>query len=103
MTLPLRVEAEASDEVEHAVLWYERRRAGLGVEFLQAVDRALKHIQEWLRSGATVRLVEFAVPIRQIPVPRFPYHVVYLETSEAIRVLALAHDHRLPGFWRERL
>ena len=29
--------------------------------------------------------------------------VIYLETSAAIRVLAVAHDRRKPGYWRSRL
>jgi hypothetical protein len=29
--------------------------------------------------------------------------VIYLEASEAIRILSFAHDRRRPGFWRSRL
>ena len=36
-------------------------------------------------------------------VTRFPYHVIYLETATDIRILAVAHDRRKPGYWRERL
>src|SRR5439155_23809272 len=42
------------------------------------------------------------LPVRRAPVKRFPYHVVYLETSEAIRILAFAHDSRRPGYWYHR-
>lgn len=41
---PFRIEPEASAELEDAVVWYEGRRPGLGVEFLQAVDA----MEEWL-------------------------------------------------------
>jgi hypothetical protein len=36
-------------------------------------------------------------------VMRFPYHVVYLETSGNLRILAIAHDRRKPGYWMKRL
>ncbi|HJX28084.1 MAG TPA: hypothetical protein VJ885_09235 [Thermoanaerobaculia bacterium] len=32
----------------------------------------------------------------------FPYHLVYLEMEEEIRVLAFAHDRRRPGYWLSR-
>jgi hypothetical protein len=43
------------------------------------------------------------LPVRRAPVKRFPYHVIYLETETAIRVLAAAHDKHRPGYWRTRL
>jgi hypothetical protein len=36
-------------------------------------------------------------------VTRFPYHVIYLEMATHIRILALAHDRRKPGYWKGRL
>lgn len=41
--------------------------------------------------------------VRRAPVSHFPYHLVYMETAEAIRVLAVAHDAKRPGYWRDRL
>jgi len=42
------------------------------------------------------------LPARRAPVSGFPYHVVYLTTSDAIRVLAFAHYRRRPGYWLGR-
>ena len=33
---------------------------------------------------------------------RFPYVIVYVELVTEIRILALAHASREPGYWRER-
>ena len=38
MNRRFRPEPEASAELEHAALWYERERPALGVDFLDAVD-----------------------------------------------------------------
>lgn len=36
-------------------------------------------------------------------VPRFPYHVVYLELPDRLQILAVAHDRRRPGYWKTRV
>jgi hypothetical protein len=33
----------------------------------------------------------------------FPYDVVYQVEQDELQVLAVAHQHRKPGYWRERL
>ncbi len=37
------------------------------------------------------------------PLSRFPYAVIYKENSTMIWILAVAHGHRRPGYWKERL
>jgi hypothetical protein len=41
--------------------------------------------------------------IRRCPLHDYPYNVVYRLTPEAIIVVALAHQSRLPGYWAGRL
>jgi plasmid stabilization system protein ParE len=102
LTLPLRIGDEAGAEAEEATRWYELQRAGLGLEFLKAVDAALARIEENPKIGA--RLFGFEdVNIRHVFVRRFPYKVVYLELADRIEVLAVAHDRRRPAYWLERL
>jgi hypothetical protein len=43
------------------------------------------------------------LPVRRLAVRRFPYHVVYAEAAQELRVLAIAHDRRKPGYWRKRV
>jgi toxin ParE1/3/4 len=100
---PFRIENEASTELQQAANWYEDHRTGLGADFLQAVDAALKLIEDWPTAGTSVRRVSPELRVRRIPIRRFPYHVVYLETSAAIRILAIAHDRRRPGYWQVRV
>jgi plasmid stabilization system protein ParE len=102
MTRLFRIEPEASLELEDAADWYEGRRPGLGVEFLEAVDATLDRISRWPQAARRVPGVSADVPARTAPVSRFPYHVAYLETPSAIRILAFAHDRREPGYWYHR-
>jgi hypothetical protein len=57
-----------------AARWYESHRAGLGVEFLDAVDSAVARIAETPRMGSLVPGISEET-IRHRPVRRFPYHL----------------------------
>ena len=41
--------------------------------------------------------------IRRCRLKRFPYSVVYTLDATDILVLAVAHQHRKPGYWRNRI
>ena len=98
MRLPLRIADEADAELTEAVRWYEMHRAGLGADFLAAVDEAMARIEENTRTGARVPGVEDQA-IRRVFVRRFPYNVVYMELAGRLHVLAVAHDRRRPAYW----
>ena len=35
--------------------------------------------------------------------PRFPYAVIFMDLGTEIRVLAVAHAKRRPGYWLDRV
>lgn len=102
MALPLRFEVEAEHELEQAAGRYEEQRPGLGERFLQEIAVTTARIRQFPRAGAPVKRVPAGLGARQAPIKGFPYHVVYLEKENEIRVLAIAHYRRRPGYWRER-
>lgn len=102
MTGRATLHADAAAEIEAAAIWYDERRAGLGLQFLAAVDRAVEHACSWPLSGAAVPVVSSDLNVRWLPVDRFPYHLVYLLRDDVVHVLAVAHDHRRPGYWKGR-
>lgn len=92
---PLRTEPEASIELEEAALWYEGKRAGLGLEFLEAINSALDFVTRFTPAGSSVPFVSKDLAVRRAPVRRFPFHVVYLEPprqSESWRLLMIDVD-----------
>jgi plasmid stabilization system protein ParE len=99
----VRFEDEADAEYRLAGQWYEERREHLGIEFFDAVDVTIERIVETPEAGTLVPRMPSHLRVRRRAVPRFPYHVVYLETSAAIRILAIAHDRRKPAYWTSRL
>lgn len=102
MTLAVTIHADAAAELDAASAWYDNQREGLGLQFLAAVDRVIQHARVWPHTGALVEGLPPDLVVRRLPVPRFPYHVAYLATDDMIHVLAVAHDHRRPGYWKSR-
>jgi len=75
LTPPVRISEEAAAEMSEAARWYEAHRAGLGTEFLGAVDAEVGRIAETPGMGSPVPGIPDEA-IRRRPVRRFPYHVV---------------------------
>jgi hypothetical protein len=40
---------------------------------------------------------------RKFVLRRFPFAVVYREKEAVVQVLAIAHGHRRPWYWKDRL
>jgi plasmid stabilization system protein ParE len=99
----VRFDDEADAEYRLAGRWYEARREHLGIEFLDAVDAPIDQIAALPGAGSTVGGLPAELTVRRRAVVRFPYHVVYLELPTHIRILAIAHDRRKPGYWQARL
>jgi hypothetical protein len=58
------------------------------------------------RSGPECRPVFGVNPdlgVRRVRTKRFPYAVVFIELAERIRVIAVMHERRRPGYWKDRL
>jgi plasmid stabilization system protein ParE len=100
----MRFLEEARDELSGAALWYEERGAGLGTRFLDEVEQALEHLAKNPAIGARweVTGVPAEVEVRRLPLRRFPYLIVYVLAPDPT-IVAVAHAHREPGYWSDRL
>ena len=88
----------AARELWQASDYYELVRAGLGQEFLDAVERTIDQIRRYPEAAPPV---EGVVRKALLP-PRFPYGVLYSVRPSEIRILAIAHHRRRPSYWRRR-
>lgn len=103
MILGFSFHPEARAEFVADVDWYDGRETGLGQRFEEAVRSAIGDAGEspeawpqwpgWLREPV----------VRSKGVSGFPYRIVYLVLHEHLTVVAVAHEKRRPGYWRERL
>ncbi len=71
--------------------------------FFDEVDATIRRILDLPQVGVRVPRVPRDLPVRRMAVTRFPYHVIYVEPTDVLRILAIAHDHRKPGYWKHRL
>jgi plasmid stabilization system protein ParE len=99
----IRLAPEAARELHDAAIWYESRQAGLANRFLDELDALLPRIRQ--NPAAFPCLAEFPedLEIRRALMVRFPYSLVFLDLQDHIRIVAVAHGKRRPGYWLYRL
>lgn len=89
---------EAEQELVEGALFYAREAGvALGERFIAEFERCTALLSEQPKLGAVWRGV-----IHRFPLRRFPYSIVYTLGASEVRVLAVAHQSRRPGFWRGR-
>jgi toxin ParE1/3/4 len=93
----VRLHPEALDEYMEAVAFYEERASDLGREFFEEVERVLRAVGESPAMGSPL-----APPYRRVLCRRFPFAVIYREDSDLVRVHAVMHLRRRPGYWMDR-
>ena len=88
---------QAQLDVEEAATWYESRRFGLGLRFLDELDSVMKRI-----TATPFQFPEIHPRVRRALLKRFPYSVYFFASDEQVEVIAVLHQHRHPGTWRNR-
>ncbi len=86
-TIEFRTEARV--DVIKAFEWYEDKRPGLGEEFEEEVDAALKRVVESPETYA----VAFA-GMRRIMTRRFPFIIYYRVETPKVIIFGVFHGHR---------
>lgn len=96
MTLLVLHEAEV--EFGESVVYYETKQPGLGSRFRDEVAAAIESI---LQNPELPRLRPNGY--RRVNLRVFQHYICYIIRGEFIWVIAIAHAHRRPEFWIERL
>jgi len=66
--------------------------------FLDELAHAIDRIGD-----APGQFPEYVFGTRRMVLQRFPYLVVFREASSGVEIVAVAHGHRRPGYWRDRV
>lgn len=85
-------------EIEAAADWYQAHSEDAAISFLNTILDGLEAI-----SQAPQRWPAYLHNTRRFVVQRFPFSIIFLDGLQAVNVLAVAHNKRRPGYWRERL
>ncbi|ROO30967.1 type II toxin-antitoxin system RelE/ParE family toxin [Salinisphaera japonica] len=88
---------EADDEFIAQIGFYESQRSGLGDAFVNAVYQTLERLLAFPELGKPA-----GQRTRRLLVQRFPHSVIYQYKNDRLFVLAIAHDKRQSGYWRDR-
>ena len=89
---------QAEQEMLKAARFYESQTAGLGVDYLSEVERAVQTIAE---SPTTWPVIEGE--LRRRLIRRFPFGILYRFEPEEIVIIAVAHLRRGPWYWKKRI
>ena len=94
------LDPEALEELREAAEWYEERAAGIGEELVTLFQRHLDAAASHTHPGTPVFYSRRADVRWLLLTPRFPFGIVLLLDPRT--VLAVAHLHRKPAYWRKR-
>ncbi|MBU2622989.1 MAG: type II toxin-antitoxin system RelE/ParE family toxin [Proteobacteria bacterium] len=89
---------DAKAEFLAAVQYYESCQSGLGRRFKLIVQSALQKVAE---TPFQYRLIH--KPFRRYLLPKFPYAIIFSIEPDHIRIIAVAHTKRKPGYWQRRI
>lgn len=89
---------EATAEFVEASRRYDVEANGVGAAFEAEIERGVAFIVEHPEASPVAR-----GQVRRKVLPGFPYSLFYAVEEDRIRVLAVAHHKRRPGYWADRL
>ena len=94
----VRFVSAANTELDEAVRYHDHELPGLGYRFFQEVDAAVERIrrfpQGWTKVGKRTR---------RCLLKAFPYALLYTVEGDDILVVAVAHLHRDPKLYQDRV
>ncbi len=88
----------AKSELDDATYYYEYELQGLGKSFRTEIRKAAKRIAVYPKSWAIEK-----GEIRKCLLHKFPYKLLYSIEKDHIFIIAVAHQHRKPDYWVERV
>lgn len=93
----LEFHPEAIADARAAREWYAHHDPAVGDAFMTELDRAMELIV-----AGPAQWPPYLHGTRRFLLRHFPYSVVYQEIGGVVRVVAVAHARRKPGYWRKR-
>jgi len=89
---------QAESDLDDAYDYYEYELDGLGEKFLEEFKKAIKRILNHPHAWSPVQ-----DNVRKCILTKFPYNIIYAIEDNMIIILAVAHQHRRPDYWKDRL
>ncbi|MFP4423319.1 MAG: type II toxin-antitoxin system RelE/ParE family toxin [Desulfococcaceae bacterium] len=94
---PVIFDPEARAEFLEAVRYYESQKPGLGFRFRNMTEEGIKKVAE---NPFLFRVIQ--PPFRRYLLHIFPYSIIYSIEPDHLRIIAVSHNKRKPGYWWDR-
>ncbi len=88
----------ATIELDDAIDYYNLQLQGLGKKFFEEVLQTINLISVF--PEVWVKKSEYT---RKAILKKFPYNLIYLNYNDMIYIIAVAHQHREPDYWIDRI
>lgn len=87
----------AEREFDDAIKYYEAELKGLGELFKNEIQRAILRIKEFPNAYPVL-----GTHVRRCLISKFPYGILYQhrESEGQLIIVAIAHLHRRPDYWK---
>ncbi|MCK4640095.1 MAG: type II toxin-antitoxin system RelE/ParE family toxin [Candidatus Marinimicrobia bacterium] len=85
-------------ELEDALEYYELEVPGLGARFKVEVKCGIRRIRKYPDAWAKEKN-----DVRRCFLHKFPYKILYSIEEDYIYIIAIAHCHRHPDYWIDRI
>ncbi len=92
----IRFHPEAEREYLSSLSWYRERSLDAALDFEGEFQRAISAI-----ANAPQRWPTHLLGCRRYVLHQFPFSIVYVVRDGEVLILAVAHGHRRPGYWRQ--
>ena len=96
--MKVRLVFPANIELDDAVRYYDHQLPGLGFRFFQEVDAAIERIRFIPEAGTKI-----GKRTRRCLIKDFPYALLYAIETDEILITAVAHLHRDPEHYGDRI
>jgi plasmid stabilization system protein ParE len=93
----------ARAELDAAAAHYELEYPGRGPRFYAAVARAVRSAASTPSAGPPFPGIPELLAVRRRIVRGFPFVLAYRDLGDLVRIDAVAHQRRRPGYWLVRL
>lgn len=96
--MQISLSTEARTEAKDAADWYLKQSAFTAAEQLaDEMDHVFALLRQFPKLGAPG-----PQQTRILPLSSFPYSIVYRVQPDFVRIIAIAHHSRRPGYWAGR-
>jgi mRNA-degrading endonuclease RelE of RelBE toxin-antitoxin system len=85
-------------ELDDAINFYNIQSDGLGKKFLDEVTLNIRYISRYPKAWP-----KFTKHTHKTTLRKFPYSLIFSIGKNTIYILAVAHHHREPDYWINRI